>query len=91
MTERKSTSLDDVSTTTLLSPRLARLEDQLNHLLACHAFYDLAIRAITCPEVEEEPDDQQWHFGLLLHQQWLHDQGQAAIHELQTIRRALLE
>jgi len=49
------------------------------------------IRAITSPDVEEQPDDQQWHFGLLLHQQWLHDQGQAAINELQTIRRGLLE
>ena len=91
MTKADSTPVDGGSTTCLPSNQLARLEDQLNHLLACHAFYDLAIRAITCPEVEEEPDDQQWHFGLLLHQQWLHDQGQAAINELQTIRRALLE
>ena len=91
MTKRESTSLDDVHSTSLPANRLARLEDQLNHLLACHAFYDLAIRAITSPDVDEELDDQQWHWGLLLHQQWLHDQGQAAINELQTIRRVLIE
>jgi len=52
---------------------------------------DLAIQAITSPDVDEEHDDQQWHLGLLLHQQWLHDQGQAAINELQTIRRVIME
>ena len=91
MTKVDSMPVDGGSTTSLPDNQLARLEDQLNHLLACHAFYDLAIRAITSPDYEKELDDQQWHFGLFLHQQWLHDQGQAVIHELQTIRRALLE
>jgi len=91
MTKRESTLLDDVSTTTLPAHHLARLEDRLNHLLACHAFYDSAIRAITRPACEEELDDQQWQLGLLLHQQWLHDQGNAAINELQSIQRLLIE
>jgi hypothetical protein len=71
--------------------RLARLEDQLNQLLACHEFYNLAIRAITSPDYHEDIDGHQWHFGLFLQQQWLQDQGQAAINELQNIRRALHE
>ena len=75
MTKVDSMPVDGGSTTSLPDNQLARLEDQLNHLLACHAFYDLAIRAITSPDYEEELDDQQWHFRLLLHQQWLHDQG----------------
>ena len=71
--------------------RLARLEDQLNQLLACHEFYNLAIRAITSPDYDGEIDDHQWHFGLFLQQQWLQDQGQAAINELQSIRWVLHE
>jgi len=89
MTKTDSTSVNDISATPLPSHRLARLEDQLNHLLACHEFYDLAIHAITSPSYQEELDGQRWHFGLLLHQQWLHDQGQAVITELQTIRRVV--
>lgn len=91
MTATNSTSIDDVSSTSLPVHRLARLEDQLNHLLACHEFYDLAIRAITNPEFEEETDDQRWYFGLFLQQQWLHDQGQAVMSELQLIRQVLHE
>ena len=91
MTKADSTPVDGGSTTSLPDSQLARLEDQLNHLLACHAFLDLAIHAITHPDYNEEIDGHRWHFGLFLHQQWLHDQGQAVIHELQTIRRAFLE
>jgi len=91
MTTADSTPVDGDSTTSLPANRLARLEDKLNHLLACHEFYDLAIRAITSPDFEEDIDGQRWYFGLFLHQQWLHDQGNAAINELQTIRRILHE
>jgi len=87
MTKTDSTPVDGA--TSLPVQRLARLEDQLNQLLACHAFYNLAIRAITSPDYDEEIDDHQWHFGLFLQQQWLQDQGQAAINELQNIRRVL--
>jgi len=69
----------------------ASIEDQLNQLLACHEFYNLAIRAITSPDYDDEIDDLQWHFGLFSQQQWLQDQGQAAINELQNIRRGLYE
>ncbi|MFQ3248100.1 MAG: hypothetical protein ACI9SP_004760 [Arenicella sp.] len=91
MTKKDSTPVDGVSSTLLPVHRLARLEDQLNQLLACHTFYDLAIKAITSPDYEEDIDGKQWHFGLLLQQQWLQDQGQAVITELQTIRRVLHE
>jgi hypothetical protein len=91
MTKTDSTSVDGASSTLLPVHRLARLEDQLNQLLACHEFYDLAIRAITSPDYDEELDGHQWHFGLFLQQQWLQDQGQAVITELQTIRRVLHE
>ena len=46
---------------------------------------------VTSPDYDEEIDDHQWHFGLFLQQQWLQDQGQAAINELQNIRRVLHE
>jgi len=91
MTTTDSTPVNGMSSTPSPSHRLARLEDQLNQLLACHEFYDLAIRAITSPDYNEELDDHQWHFGLFLQQQWLQDQGQAVINELQTIRRVLHE
>jgi hypothetical protein len=91
MTKADSTPVDGATSTSLPVQRLARLEDQLNQLLACHEFYNLAIRAITSPDYDEEFDDHQWHFGLFLQQQWLQDQGQAAINELQNIRRVLLE
>lgn len=91
MTKTDSTPVDGVTSTSLPVQRLARLEDQLNQLLACHEFYNLAIRAITSPDYDEEIDDYQWHFGLFLQQQWLQDQGQAAINELQNIRRVLHE
>jgi hypothetical protein len=91
MTKTDSTPVDGASSTTLPVNRLARLEDQLNQLLACHEFYDLAIRAITSPDYDEEIEGKQWHFGLFLQQQWLQDQGQAVITELQTIRRVLHE
>ncbi len=87
MTTADSTPVDGGSTTSLPAHRLARLEDQLNHLLACHAFYDVAVQAITCPNFEHEPLGQRWQLGLLLHQQWLQDQGQNLIRELQTLRR----
>ena len=66
---------------------MARLEDKLNQLLP-HEFYDLAIRAITHNQFDEELDGQRWHFGLFLQQQWLHDQGQDTINQLQTLRQA---
>ena len=91
MTKADSTPVDGATSTSLPVQRLARLEDQLNQLLACHEFYNLAIRAITSPEYNEEIDDHQWHFGLFLQQQWLQGQGQAAIDELQNIRRVLHE
>ena len=91
MTKTDSTPVDGVTSTSLPLHRLARLEDQLNQLLACHEFYNLAIRAITSPDYVEEIDDHQWHFGLFLQQQWLQDQGQAAINELHNIRRGLHE
>ena len=91
MTTTDSTPVNGMSSTPSPSHRLARLEDQLNQLLACHEFYDLAIRAITSPDYNEELDDHQWHFGLFLQQQWLQDQGQAAINELQNIRRVIHE
>jgi hypothetical protein len=91
MTKADSTSVDGATSTSLPVQRLARLEDQLNQLLACHEFYNLAIRAITSPDYDEEIDGHQWHFGLFLQQQWLQDQGQAAINELQNIRRVLHE
>ena len=37
---------------------------------------------------DEELDGQRWHFGLFLQQQWLHDQGQDIINQLQTLRQA---
>jgi len=91
MTKTDSTPVDGDSSTLLPVHRLARLEDQLNQLLACHEFYDLAIRAITSPDYDEELDGKQWHFGLFLQQQWLQDQGQAVVNELQTIRRVFNE
>jgi len=91
MTTADSTPVDGDSTTSLPAHRLARLEDQLNQLLACHEFYDLTIRAITSPHYDEELDGHRWHFGLFLHQQWLHDQGQIVINELQTLRQRLDE
>ena len=91
MTKTDSTSVNGVSSTPLQDQRLARLEDKLNQLLACHEFYDLAIRAITHDNFDEELDGQRWHFGLFLQQQWLHDQGQHIIEQLQTIRRGLNE
>lgn len=90
MTKTDSTTpISGDSTHSLPAQRLARLEDQLNHLQACHAFVDLAVHAITSPDYDPLPDGQPWHLGLLLHQQWLYDQGQTAIAELQSIRRAL--
>ena len=91
MSKTDSTSLDGVGSTSLPVHRLAQLENQLNQLLACHEFYDLAIRAITSLDYKEGIDGQRWHFGLFLQQQWLQDQGQALITELQTIRRVLHE
>ena len=87
MTKTDSTSVDGVSSTPLQDQRLAHLEDKLNQLLACHEFYDLAIRAITHDNFYEELDGQRWHFGLFLQQQWLHDQGQDIIKQLQTLRQ----
>jgi len=87
MTKTDSTSADGLASTSLPLHRLARLEDQLNQLLACYEFYDLAIRAITGPEYTDEINGRRWQFGLFLHQQWLQDQGQAVITELQTIQR----
>ena len=87
MTNVDTTSVDGVSSTPLQDQRLAHLEDKLNQLLACHEFYDLAIRAITHDNFDEELDGQRWHFGLFLQQQWLHDQGQDIIQQLQTLRQ----
>ena len=91
MTKTDSTSVGGVSSTPLQDQRLARLEDKLNQLLACHEFYDLAIRAITHDNFDEELDGQRWHFGLFLQQQWLHDRGNAIVFELQTLRQSLQE
>ena len=88
MTKTDSTSVDGVSSTPLQDQRLVHLEDKLNQLLACQEFYDLAIRAITHNQFDEELDGQRWHFGLFLQQQWLHDQGQDIINQLQTLRQA---
>ncbi len=79
MIKADTTSVDGVSSTPLQDQRLAHLEDKLNQLLACHEFYDLAIRAITHDNFDEELGRQRWHFGLFLQQQWLHDQGQDII------------
>jgi hypothetical protein len=43
------------------------------------------------PDYDEEIEGKQWHFGLFLQQQWLQDQGQAVVTELQTIRRVFNE
>ena len=92
-TKDSTTPIDGDSSTCLPANQLARLEDQLNQLLACHAFYDLTIRAITSPDYNEELEGENhcWHFGLFLHQQSLHDQGQALIGELQTIQQRFNE
>ena len=89
MSTTDTTSINDVSTTPLSAHQLARLEDQLTHLLACYEFYDHAIRAITSPDYQQEIDGHQWHLGLFLQQQWLQDQGQDIIQQLQTIRQGL--
>ena len=71
--------------------RLAQVEDQLNHLLACHVFYDTAIRAITQLEVDEPPSNEHWQLGLFLQQQWLQDQGNAVASELRIILQTMCE
>jgi hypothetical protein len=40
MTKTDSTPVDGATSTSLPVQRLARLEDQLNQLLACHEFYN---------------------------------------------------
>jgi len=91
MTKTDSTSVKGVASTSL-PVQLAQIEDQLNQLLACHEFYDLAIRAIF-----ELDDDElincspKWQLGLFLQQQWLHDQGQVIIKDLQTLQQRLNE
>lgn len=91
MTNADTTPSEGVHSTSLPVLELARLEDQLNHLLACHVFYDTAIRAITHPEFEESLDNEHWQLGLFLQQQWLHDQGKSVVSELQRIRQGLCE
>ena len=39
--------------------------------------------------IDKELDGQRWHFGLFLQQQWLHDQGQDIINQLQTLRQGI--
>ena len=92
MTKADTTSVKGVASTSLPA-RLAQIEDKLNHLLASQSFYDLAIRAITNPHFEEldEFSNPRWQLGLCLQQQWLHDQGQVIINDLQTLRQRLNE
>jgi len=54
-------------------------------------FYDGCLFNFYRPDYDEDIDGHQWHFGLFLQQQWLQDQGQAAINELQNIRRVIHE
>jgi len=91
MTDVNTTPANGDSTTLLPVHRLAQIEDQLNHLLACHVFYDTAIRAITQLEVDEPTANDRWQLGLFLQQQWLHDQGKAVVSELRIIRQTLCE
>ena len=91
MTNADTTPIEGVDSTLLPMHRLARLEDQLNHLLACHVFYDTAIRAITQLEVDEPTANDRWQLGLFLQQQWLQDQGNAVVSELRIIRQTLCE
>jgi len=70
--------------------QLAQIEDQLNQLLACHEFYDLAIRAIFDFD-NDELEGQRWQFGLFLQQQWLQDTGQLIINNFQTLQQKLNE
>ena len=63
MTDVNTTPANGDSTTLLPVHRLAQIEDQLNHLLACHVFYDTAIRAITQLEVDEPTANDRWQLG----------------------------
>ena len=90
MTDVNTTPANGDSTTLLPVHRLIQVEDQLNHLLACHVFYDTAIRAITQLEVDEPTANDRWQLDLFLQQQWLHDQGNAVVSEQQIIRQALV-
>jgi len=92
MTRTHGTSVKGVASTSL-PVQIAQIEDKLNHLLAAHSFYDLAIRAITNPHFEEidQFSNPRWQLGLFLQQQCLHDQGQVIINDLQSLRQRLDE
>jgi len=48
MTDVNTTPANGDSTTLLPVHRLAQIEDQLNHLLACHVFYDTTVGNWVC-------------------------------------------
>ena len=69
-----------------LIQELTKLEDSLTHLVAAQRFCALAVRAISCPAFQHQTEPSDWHLGLFVTEQWLQEQGQLAIKEIQQIR-----
>jgi len=85
-----------LSQTLLLKEQLTRLEDRLHQLLASYQFYDNAIRSMVDPESLDRGlgrgnEGEDCHLGLCLHlhQQWLHQQGEAVVTELITTQQIM--
>ena len=72
-----------------LIERLSQLEDRLHNLLACYQFFSEAIRLMPAPEHDLLDNNEQWHLGLFLNQQWLTQQGEQLLPELVKIKQAL--
>jgi len=69
-----------------LIQELTKLEDSLTHLVAAQRFCTLAVRAITCPTFQQQTESCDWHLGWFVTEQWLEEQGQQTIQEIQQIR-----
>jgi len=73
----------------LINQQFIEFEEKLEQLLACYQFYDRAIRAMTCPELTRESNASHWHLGLFLNQQWLSEQGDQLMNDLQLMKQTI--
>ena len=81
------TECNSKSTNPLTTEQLSQLEDRLHNLLACYQFFGEAVRLMIDPEQTTCPED--WHLGLFLNQQWLHQQGEQLLQELVRVKHSL--